>query len=76
MHLSEYRKQKGLSQEAFAARLSPPVTPGLVSQWECGVTRITLDYALQIEAETDGLVTPQDCAAMFREAQARDSAVV
>ncbi|MFJ2989979.1 hypothetical protein ACIPF8_19100 [Collimonas sp. NPDC087041] len=36
-----------------------------MSQWILGKTRITLDYALQIEPETGGLVTPQDCADMY-----------
>lgn len=65
MHLSEYRKEVGLSQREFGAKLSPPASPGLVSQWECGTTRVTLEYALQIDEETEHKVTPQDCADMY-----------
>nr|WP_315467129.1 hypothetical protein [uncultured Undibacterium sp.] len=46
--------------------LIPPVTQGLVSQWELGAVRMTLDYALQTEKVSNGDVTPQDCADMFK----------
>lgn len=65
MHLETHLKDSGQSQSVFGARLVPPASQGLVSQWVRGVTRITLDYALQIERETGGAVTPQDCADMF-----------
>lgn len=65
MHLEKFLKESTQSQGVFGAKLAPPASQGLVSQWVRGVTRITLDYALQIERETGGLVTPQDCADMF-----------
>jgi transcriptional regulator with XRE-family HTH domain len=74
MRLDEYRKEKELSQRQFGELLEPPVSPSLVSQWECGVTRITLDYAHEIQSKTDNRVTTQDCAAMFIESQPRKKA--
>lgn len=65
MHLDEYRKEKKLSQKQFGLLLAPPASPSLVSQWECAITRITLDYSLEIFRVTDGLVTGADCSAMF-----------
>jgi len=65
MQLEEHLKETKQSQGDFGKRLTPPASQGLVSQWVRGVTRITLDYALQIERETAGAVTPQDCADMF-----------
>lgn len=67
MHLEEHLKNTKQSQGDFGRRLNPPASQGLVSQWVRGVTRVTLDYALQIERETDSQVTPQDCADMFIE---------
>jgi len=74
MHLENYLKDAGLSQGAFGAKLVPAASQGLVSQWVRGVTRITLDYALQIDRETAGVVTPQDCADMFTVPQPRPAA--
>lgn len=71
MHLEEYRAKAGLSQGEFGQKLSPPASQGLVSQWERGITRITLGYALQINTETGGQVTPQDCADMYIEPHLR-----
>lgn len=71
MHLREYRELNKLSQKDFGELLEPVASPGLVSQWECGVTRITLDYALQIDSHTNKQVTPQDCAAMYIEPHLR-----
>lgn len=65
MHLENFLKESGQSQGAFGAKLVPPASQGLVSQWVRGVTRITLDYALQIDRETAGQVSPQDCSDMF-----------
>lgn len=76
MRLDEYRKAKELSQRQFGELLEPPVSPGLVSQWECGVTRVTLDYAHEIQSKTANRVTTQDCAAMFIEPQRREKASV
>jgi DNA-binding transcriptional regulator YdaS (Cro superfamily) len=65
MHLEEHLKETGQSQSAFGARLVPPASQGLVSQWVRGITRITLSYALEIERESGSAVTPQDCSDMF-----------
>lgn len=65
MHLDEYLKAKSQSQTDFGSELIPPASQGLVSQWVRGITRVTLDYALQIDRVTGGQVTPQDCADMF-----------
>lgn len=67
MHLDQYLKQKGQSQGEFGQRLNPPASQGLVSQWVRGITRVTLDYALQIARETNDEVSPRDCADMYIE---------
>jgi len=66
MHLDEHLKNTGQRQSDFGASLHPPATQALVSQWVRGVTRVTLAYALQIERVTQGQVTPQDCADMYK----------
>lgn len=66
MRLDEYLTTKKMSQGAFGALLTPPVSQTLVSQWNRGVTRVMLDQALQIEAITNGLVTPRDLNCMFK----------
>lgn len=71
MHLDEYLKEVSQSQSEFGSQLTPTASQGLVSQWVRGITRVTLDYALQIERVTGGRVTPQDCADMFRDPIAR-----
>jgi len=75
MHLDEYLKEASQSQNEFGGQLQPPASQGLVSQWVRGITRITLDYALQIDRATAGRVTPQDCADMFRDPSTRRAAV-
>lgn len=65
MHLTEYRKKAGQSQAEFGSLLTPPASQALMSQWERGVTRITLDYAVQIDRKTEHAVTPEDCNAMY-----------
>lgn len=65
MSLGTYLKDVGRSQAEFGSTLVPPVSQGQMSQWILGKTRITLDYALQIDKETEGRVTPQICAAMY-----------
>jgi hypothetical protein len=65
MHLNTYLKEASLSQAEFGESLDPPASQGLVSQWIRGVTRVTLYYALQIDAKTCGKVSPQDCADMY-----------
>lgn len=66
MHLDAHLKQSGRSQGEFGSKLNPPASQALVSQWVRGVTRITLDYALEIDRESGGDVTPQDCAGMYK----------
>lgn len=67
MRLDEYLSKHKISQSKFAEKLNPPVTPGLVSQWVCGTTRITLVQALQIRFLTKGEVTEQDCADLYKQ---------
>lgn len=69
MHLEEHLKESGKSQADFGQLLQPPASQALVSQWVRGVTRVTLDYALQIERASNGAVTPQDCFDMYRSAR-------
>lgn len=55
MDIPSYRKDKGLSQAAFAALLTEtgtPATQGLVSQWEKGTTAIRAERAIQIDLAT------------------------
>lgn len=74
MRLDEFRKKQGLSQREFGELLDPPASPSLVSQWEGGITRVTLDYAHQIKLKTDNKVTTEESAAMFNDAHQRQKA--
>lgn len=65
MHLAKWLEKRGMRQDDFGAQLVPPVTQALVSQWVRGVTRMTLDYALQTKRITRGKVAPEDCADMY-----------
>ncbi|MBC8642111.1 transcriptional regulator [Caballeronia sp. EK] len=65
MRLDDYLRGKRMTQAQFGELLIPPVKQAQVSQWFRGLTRVTLDQALQIERITDGEVTPADCAALF-----------
>lgn len=69
MHLDEFLKEAGLSQADFGKKLNPPVSQGLVAQWVKGKTRITLSSALQIAILSNGNVTPQNCADMYKDAE-------
>lgn len=69
MQLSDYLKANGLKQAAFGQKFDPPVSQGLVSQWLVGKVRMTLDQALQTKALSGGLVTPEECAALFHGAR-------
>lgn len=63
MDILTYRKEKGLSQAAFAALLTEmgtPATQGLVSQWEKGTTAIRAERAVQIELATGGALSRYD----------------
>ena len=57
MDIKKYRDANGLSQAAFAALLTGkgyPCGQSLVSQWETGETRLTAEWARDIEIATDG----------------------
>lgn len=57
MHsLTLYIKAKSISQAAFAAKLDPPVSQPLISQWISGTTEIPLRRAFEIERITMGKV--------------------
>lgn len=74
MHLDAHLKKTRQSQAEFGSTLVPPVSQALVSQWIRGETRVTLLYALQINARTEGAVTPQDCADMYKSTSAHQPA--
>lgn len=65
MNLTEYLNRHGISQAEFGALYSPPASQSLVSQWCKGVTRMTLQRALETVRLTAGEVSAEDCAAMF-----------
>lgn len=67
MQLQQYLTDESISQASFGLMLSPGASQGLVSQWLSGKTRITLNYALQIQALSKGLVTPQECYDLYKE---------
>lgn len=74
MHLKDFRRQEKLSQRAFGQLLNPPASPSLISQWECGTTRVTLDYSLEICRVTNGSVTAHDCSSMYAGASSASAA--
>ncbi|CAG4887849.1 helix-turn-helix domain-containing protein [Paraburkholderia saeva] len=65
MRLDDYLREHKLTQAQLGAKLNPPVSQAQVSQWIRGITRVTLEQALQIDAVTNGDVSPADCAALF-----------
>ena len=63
MKLEQYIKQTGTSQREIAEQLASRgvrASQGLVSQWINGVTRITLQAAVELEQITRGAVTVYD----------------
>lgn len=63
MNLSDYRKDRSLSQAAFAELLTAAgskATQALISQWEAGEVRIPAERMIAIESVTDGAVTRHD----------------
>lgn len=63
MDIQTYRKEKGLSQAAFAALLTEhgqPATQSLVAHWEVGRVKITPARAQQIRDATGGDITRSD----------------
>lgn len=55
MDIRAYRHRYRVTQAALAERLG--VSPGLIYQWERGLTRVTGERAIAIEAVTGGAVT-------------------
>lgn len=63
MNLSEFRKERGLSQAAFATLLTEvgsKATQALISQWESGDVTVPAERMAAIEKVTDGAVTRHD----------------
>lgn len=63
MNIQTYRKEKGLSQQAFADLLTAggsPASQGLVSQWEQGKVEMTAKRARAIVRITDGEIGMDD----------------
>lgn len=54
MNIRAYLRKHELTQEEFANRLG--VSPGLVWQWINNRTRVTAEWAKEIEKETSGEV--------------------
>lgn len=67
---SEYAASQGLSQKQFGQLFNPPVSQGLVSQWFRGVTKMTLDQALQAVTFSAGMITAEECASLFHHQEA------
>jgi DNA-binding transcriptional regulator YdaS (Cro superfamily) len=65
MRLDDYLREHKLTQAQLGAKLNPPVSQAQVSQWVRGITRVTLEQALQIDGVTGGLVSPAECAALY-----------
>jgi transcriptional regulator with XRE-family HTH domain len=59
MRLLDYMKQRGLSDETFAA-LHGDATPRAVKKWKYGETTPRLPDLLRIEDVTGGAVTARD----------------
>lgn len=60
MRLRDYLHKHRITQAAFGQRMRPPVSQGKVNHWLQGTRRVSLAEALQIQALTDGEVSPQD----------------
>lgn len=58
MVLANYLKKHQITQKAFGDRLG--VTPGLISQYISGTTKITAERAAAIERATGGEVKRHD----------------
>lgn len=66
MHLRDWLQKEGLTQDALGLRLVPPVSQGKVSHWLNGTRRVSLGEALQLGRITNGDVTFEELAAMYR----------
>jgi response regulator of citrate/malate metabolism len=73
---SEYVSSRGISQKQFGQLFNPPVSQGLVSQWFRGVTKMTLEQALQAVSFSDNQITAEECASLFRYPEPNVSAAV
>lgn len=73
MNPAEYVAEKNLSQQDFAACFDPPVSQGLVSQWFRGVTRMTLQQAIQASRFSEGAITVEECAELFERPPERNA---
>lgn len=63
MDIATYRKEKGLSQAAFASLLTEsgsPATQGLISQWEKGLVQVPPERWAVIETITSNEVGRAD----------------
>lgn len=65
MRLDDFLRERELTQAQLGSQLNPPVSQAQVSQWVRGLTRVTLEQALQIEEVTSGAVSPRECADLF-----------
>lgn len=71
MDLKSWLSETGTSQAEFAEKVKAATgrcSQALVSQWLRGVTRITRDQAVAIEAATGGAVTKEE--ALFGQPEA------
>lgn len=66
MHLRDFLRINALSQAAFGAKLSPPVSASKVNHWLEGRRRVSLAEGLQVAALSGGLVSLQELADMYR----------
>lgn len=69
MKLQDYLEQNKISQAEWGRKYKPPVTQGAVSHWISGKACMSLEYAIQTHQFTNGLVTPNECLGMFKDAQ-------
>lgn len=74
MHLRDWMKQNGVTQQELARRLRPPISQAKVSHWLQGSRRVDLHSALQLVEITGGAVTFKDLAELSGHRQARDPA--
>jgi len=54
MRLNAYLRKTKTTQREFANKMG--VSPALVSAWVLGTTKITPEWAIKIEAKTDGVI--------------------
>lgn len=66
MQLRVWLEKSGLTQEALGQRMRPPVSQGKVSHWLNGTRRVSLAEGLQLLTITDGEVSMEELAAMYR----------